>query len=120
RTLKESFDVPHPDTLEHASAYLPDVCSGSNKESPRCTNAFAFDRAELSGVAPALLVPRHAARERNDGLALVASGLRHHLDRLSLLFQSGPDARDEAMRSKAAHQDLSRAHAWRRGVVPLV
>src|SRR5207253_6958523 len=120
RNLKESPDVPLADILEHATAYLPDVCSGSSKESLRCTNAFALDRVELSGLAAALLLSRHTARQRNDRLTLVASRLRHYLDRLALLFQSGPDARDEAVRPQASRQDLSRADARLHGVVSLV
>src|SRR5690349_3864342 len=77
-----------------------------------CRNAFAFDRARFSGVAAALLLSRHPTGQRNDGLALASPHLRHHVDRLALLFQSSTDARDEKVRPQAAHQDLPGVDAW--------
>src|SRR5258708_38299147 len=68
----------------------------------------------------ALLVPRYAARQRNDGTALASSHLRHHLDRLALFFQPGPDAGDEEVRSRAENQNLSGADVRRDGMVSLL
>src|SRR6266853_2732285 len=71
-------------------------------------------------MAAALLVPRYAARQRNDGAALATPHLRHYLDRLALFFQSGVNASDEEVRSQATNQNLSRADARRDGLVPLL
>src|SRR6266446_5534782 len=71
-------------------------------------------------MAAALFVPRYAARQRNDGAALAAPHLRHHLDRLALFFQPGPDAGDEEVRSRAENQNLSGADVRRDGMVSLL
>src|SRR6266478_3745161 len=71
-------------------------------------------------MAAALFVPRYAARQRNDGAALAAPHLRHHLDRLALFFQPGPDAGDEEVRSRAENQNLSGTDVRRDGMVSLL
>src|SRR5216684_3994568 len=71
-------------------------------------------------MAAALLVPRYATRQRNDGAALAAPHLRHHLDRTALFFQPGANTRDEKVRSPATNQDLSGVDVWCDGLVPLV
>src|SRR5260370_21617498 len=68
----------------------------------------------------ALRLSGWGAGERNDGAALASSHLWDHLDRAALFFQSGADAGDEEIRSRAANQDVSRANVRRDGLVPVV
>src|SRR5260370_2659946 len=61
----------------------------------RCPHDFLCPGAFLSRVVAALRLPRHGASKRNDGLAVAAPRLWHHLDRLALFLQFGTDAGDE-------------------------
>src|SRR5216684_8163021 len=95
------------------SSYLPTA-------QPRCTHAFLSPGDFVSRMAAALLVSRYAACQRNDCVAVAAPRFRNHLDWAALFFQSGAHTGNEKVRSQAANQDLSRADAWRDGLVSFV
>src|SRR5208282_286088 len=97
---------------------LPSIPSSCLK--PEAVDAFPFSGAHFSRVESSLFVSGKSTGQRNDGAALAASYIRHHLDRPALFFQPGSDAGDEASRTGGARENLSGADVQSDGVVSLV